>query len=156
LLGPDGEPEQHVGPPEPGDIHLAGNVSPETADRLVLDLDRMTFDLSREPPVRTLAVGDERAVTRLAVLVSHCVLDGHGAIPLQGELHTVFRHVAEGADLPPSPERQPIHSAQDEQNGALARMRHSSEAHWRTAVRNLPSRMFLPLRPDLMDRYDAQ
>lgn len=156
LLGPDGEPGQHVGPPEPGEVHLAGNVDPETADRLVHDLDQLTFDLSREPPLRTLAVGDEHAVTRLAVLVSHCFLDGHGAVLLKSELHTVFRHVAEGADLPPPPERQPIDSAEDERNGALARRRRSSEAHWRTTVRNLPNRMFLPLRPDLMDRYSAK
>jgi condensation domain-containing protein len=156
LLGPDGEPRQHAGIPEPGDIHLTGSAEPGIEERLLDELDELTLDLSREVPFRTLAIGDEHAVTRLVLQISHCVIDGHGAVLLKRELQAVFRHVTEGADLPPPPDRQPIDTAEDERDGRLARVRLSSEAYWRTAVRDLPNRMFLPIRPDILEHHGAK
>jgi amino acid adenylation domain-containing protein/non-ribosomal peptide synthase protein (TIGR01720 family) len=133
----DGEPRQHIGPP---DAHLrviepVGAVSPE---ELVVSEMRTPFDLARGPLLRatTLRLGPERQV--LVLVLHHAIADGWSMGVLAHELGHHLQAVRAGraSALPPLPIQYADHASWQRQRVAeLA----EDLAYWRAQLAGLPA-----------------
>ncbi|PZF97475.1 condensation domain-containing protein [Micromonospora deserti] len=88
----------------------------------------------------------------LLMVVSHAVFDGHSERIVLADLAAACRATA-GDHLPGS--HQPADSALDEESGELLPSRAAAERFWREEVRRIPARLFVPLRPNVFQRYGA-
>lgn len=109
----------------------------------------------------------------LLVVASHAVFDGYSERIVLAELAQACRMPA-GQDHPALPDlpgppdlsglpdlpalpgdRQPVDSAWDEDSGDLAAGRLAAQRFWHEEVRRIPTRLFVPLRPGVFQRYGA-
>ncbi|MEV0731204.1 condensation domain-containing protein [Polymorphospora sp. NPDC050346] len=125
--------------------------------------------------VRFGVVRSGNRAVELLIVVSHAVFDGHSERLVLTGLAAACREMpadpagqerpdtgTTGADTDPPPAgdvrpggHQPADSALDERSGELAPGREAAERFWRDEVRRIPARLFVPLRPDVLQRYGA-
>ncbi|MFY1696072.1 MULTISPECIES: condensation domain-containing protein [unclassified Solwaraspora] len=134
---------------------------------------RAAFRLAlTEPPftdadpeqVRFGVVRSAGDAVELLVVASHAVFDGYSERIVLAELAQACRMPGgeDDSDRPghpdlpgPSDGPQPADSAWDEDSGELAAVRLAAQRFWHEEVRRIPSRLFVPLRPGVFQRYGA-
>ncbi|GAA1302508.1 amino acid adenylation domain-containing protein [Saccharothrix xinjiangensis] len=152
LVGDGGEPRQVVLAPHEAVPRLP--VTATSAERLAEDLATaaaVPFDLAAEPPLRAglFSLGPADGV--LLLVVHHTAADGWSRRPLLTDLGRAYaaRRAGRAPDWAPLPvqyadwaqwQHDLLHGA-DDPAGPLARQLD----HWRTALRDLPEHLDLPL-----------
>lgn len=151
-----GVPVQVVHAPGEPTIRFCDEDSAAAREELRRTLAEPPFTAADGELVRFGVVRSGDLVVELLMVVSHAVFDGHSERIVSTELAAACRAPVTDPDGDPRPGGyQPTDSALDEESGELLPGRAAAERFWRDEVRRIPARLFVPLRPDVFQRYGA-